>query len=592
MSYLVLARKWRPQLFDDLVGQEHVSQTLKNAITADRVHHAFLFTGARGVGKTSAARIFAKALNCKEGPTTQPCGVCPSCVEITNSQGIDVLEIDGASNTGVDDIRELRENIRYLPSQSRYKIFIIDEVHMLSINAFNALLKTLEEPPEHAKFIFATTEPHKIPITILSRCQRFDFKKIALAPLQARLRFIVDQEQIAISDSGLEIVARSAGGSMRDALSTLDQVIAFCGDQVEDDELQALLGLVSRTLLLATIKAILDRQPGESLLLVKKVDDQGHSFRQFCQQLVELVRALVILKVVQQPGDLIDIGETELVDLRALAEVSSLEDLQRLLTILIRTEADLAVSNSPRLTMEMVLVRLAGLPRGVDVATLVRKLDALEKRLAGGLPTPPAAPPSSSPPASPVSASAAVRSAPATSGSSSAPSASVSPTMMKGSADLAPEPPLADVPPDADVQPPPAGLPADKNWAGFVDFVKSRRKPRISSLLEQSSVLLLELPRLRIGMPQCYFTLADNEMRGAINQLAVEYFGTAVKVEFEKVANGDKAPLSLHEERNRQESDRQKKLRENAMEHPLVKSALEIFGGTIEDVKPIDKGFV
>jgi DNA polymerase-3 subunit gamma/tau len=244
MSYQVLARKWRPQFFEDLVGQEHVSQTLKNAITSDRVHHAFLFTGARGVGKTSAARIFAKALNCQEGPTTKPCGVCPSCIEITKSQGIDVLEIDGASNTGVDDIRELRENIRYLPSQSRYKIFIIDEVHMLSINAFNALLKTLEEPPAHAKFIFATTEPHKIPITILSRCQRFDFKKIGLAPLQARLRYIVDQENIQIADSGLAVIARSGGGSMRDALSTLDQVIAFCGDQVGDDEIGSLLGLV------------------------------------------------------------------------------------------------------------------------------------------------------------------------------------------------------------------------------------------------------------------------------------------------------------------------------------------------------------
>ena len=281
MSYLVLARKWRPQLFDDLVGQEHVSRTLKNAITADRVHHAFLFTGARGVGKTSAARIFAKALNCQEGPTTQPCGVCPSCVEITNSRGMDVLEIDGASNTGVDDIRELRESIRYLPSQSRYKIFIIDEVHMLSINAFNALLKTLEEPPEHAKFIFATTEPHKIPITILSRCQRFDFKKIGLVPLQARLRTIADQENIEIADSGLAMIARSGGGSMRDALSTLDQAIAFCGNRVGDDELQSLLGLVSRALLLETIKAILERDPGELLALVQKVDGHCHSFRKF-----------------------------------------------------------------------------------------------------------------------------------------------------------------------------------------------------------------------------------------------------------------------------------------------------------------------
>jgi len=227
MSYLVLARKWRPQLFDDLVGQEHVSQTLKNAITADRVHHAFLFTGARGVGKTSAARIFAKALNCQEGPTTQPCGVCPSCVEITSSQGIDVLEIDGASNTGVDDIRELRENIRYLPSQSRYKIFIIDEVHMLSINAFNALLKTLEEPPEHAKFIFATTEPHKIPITILSRCQRFDLRRISVQDIVGRLRKGCEDEGITISEDALLAIARGAEGGLRDAESALDQILAI-----------------------------------------------------------------------------------------------------------------------------------------------------------------------------------------------------------------------------------------------------------------------------------------------------------------------------------------------------------------------------
>ncbi len=556
MSYQVLALKWRPQLFEDLVGQEHVSQTLKNAITADRVHHAFLFTGARGVGKTSAARIFAKALNCQEGPTTQPCGVCPSCIDITNSQGIDVLEIDGASNTGVDDIRELRENIRYLPSQSRYKIFIIDEVHMLSINAFNALLKTLEEPPAHAKFIFATTEPHKIPITILSRCQRFDFKKIGLAPLQARLRYIAEQENIQVADSGLAMIARSGGGSMRDVLSTLDQVIAFCGDQINDDELQSLLGLVSRALLLATIKAILERDPGQLLTLVRNVDEHGHSFRQFCQQLVELVRALVVLKVVDQPDDLIDVGETELQEIRSLAEPATLEDLQRLLAILIRTEADLAVSNYPRLTMEMILVKLAGLPAGIDVSTLIKRLDVLEKQLAAGLPAP-----------------------------GKKPQARV------------PVPQVEDVPPPEplDEGKPAAVLPAeigDKSWSGLVDFVKNHHKPRISSLLEQSSLLLLKLPRLRIGMPGRYFSLADSDMRQAIQDLATEYFSAAVTVEVEKVGNGDKAPLSLHEERTQQESDRQKKLRENAVEHPLVKSALEIFGGKIEDVKPIDKGFV
>ena len=558
MSYLVLARKWRPQLFDDLVGQEHVSQTLKNAITADRVHHAFLFTGARGVGKTSAARIFAKALNCQEGPTTQPCGLCPSCVEITDSRGIDVLEIDGASNTGVDDIRELRENIRYLPSQSRYKIFIIDEVHMLSINAFNALLKTLEEPPEHAKFIFATTEPHKIPITILSRCQRFDFKKIGMAPLQARLQYIADQEKIEITASGLAIIARSSGGSMRDALSTFDQVIAFCGDTINDDELQGLLGLVSRALLLATIKGVLQRNPSQLLTLVQKVDNHGHSFRQFCQQLVELVRMLVVLKVVPQPGDLIDIGEAEQQEMRSLSEPVTLEDLQRLLVVLVRTEADLAVSNYPRLTMEMVLVKLAGLPPGIDVATLIKRLEMLENQLSSGLPAPPTKP---------------VERAPAV--------------------PVEENPPLPDEPtavkePEASFTPDSGG----KSWSGLVEFVKNHRKPRISSLLEQSSLLLLELPRLRIGMPGRYFNLADGDMKQAIQDLAAEYFATAVKVDVEKVGNGDNAPPSLHEERAQQESDRQKKLRENALEHPLIKSALNIFGGEVETVKPIDKGFV
>lgn len=559
MSYLVLARKWRPQIFDDLVGQEHVAQTLKNAITADRVHHAFLFTGARGVGKTSAARIFAKALNCQDGPTTTPCGVCPSCVEITSSQGIDVLEIDGASNTGVDDIRELRENIRYLPSRSRYKIFIIDEVHMLSINAFNALLKTLEEPPEHAKFIFATTEPHKIPITILSRCQRFDFKKIGLPPLQERLRFIVDQEGVGISDESLAAVARSGGGSMRDALSTLDQVIAFCGDQVADDEVQNLLGLVSRRLLLAMLEAVFDRDPRQVLTLVQKVDDHGHSFRQFCRQLVELSRALVVLKVADEPGELVDFGEGEIQEMRSMTAKVLIEDLQRVLENLIRTEAELATSHFTRFTVEMVLIRLATLPPATSIQTLIERLEGLERKLAGGLPAAPA----------------------------------------KVAASPAPPPPPEPVdvpPPEGPAGKKPEALPVDasseKNWAGLVAYVANKHRPRISALLEQSSLLLLELPRLRIGMPQKFFFLADGDMRESIQDLAAEYFGAPVKVEVEKVGNGEKAPPSLHQERVQQESDRQKKLKENASDHPMVKSALDIFGGKIETIKPIDKGFV
>jgi len=560
MSYLVLARKWRPQHFDDLVGQEHVSQTLKNAISADRVHHAFLFTGARGVGKTSAARIFAKALNCQEGPTTTPCGCCPSCVEITASQGIDVFEIDGASNTGVDDIRELRENIRYLPSQSRYKIFIIDEVHMLSINAFNALLKTLEEPPDHAKFIFATTEPHKIPITILSRCQRFDFRKIGLTQVHERLRYIVDQEGVEVSDLGLAMISRSGGGSMRDALSTLDQVIAFCGFKVADEDLQNLLGLVSRRILLDTIEAILERDARSVLALVQKIDEHGHSFRQFCQQLVELVRALVILKVAEQPGPLLDFSEAELQELRTLGAPANLDEIQRLLSSLIKAEAELAVSNYPRLTMEMVLVRLASLPAGVDVATLVRKLESLERRLGTGAGAPPAAPPAF--PSRPV---------------------------VKDDPPPPPEPETVEKKSEA---PSAAAASGEKSWAGLVDFVKERRRPRIASLLEQSSLLLLELPKLRIGMPGKFFGLADAEMRQSIEGLAEEYFGTKVLVEVEKVENQQTVPPSLHEERLQLETDRQKKLKENAEDHPMIKVALEIFGGNIEEIRPIDKGFI
>jgi DNA polymerase III subunit gamma/tau len=567
MSYLVLARKWRPQLFDDLVGQEHVAQTLKNSIAADRVHHAFLFTGARGVGKTSAARIFAKALNCQEGPTATPCGVCPSCVEITSSQGIDVLEIDGASNTGVDDIRELRENIRYLPSRSRYKIFIIDEVHMLSINAFNALLKTLEEPPEHAKFIFATTEPHKIPITILSRCQRFDFKKIALTPLQDHLRYIVDQESITISDDGLAAVARSGGGSMRDALSTLDQVIAFCGEQVATDEVQKLLGLVSQRLLISTLEAVFERDPRQVLTLIQKVDDHGHSFRQFCRQLVELTRALVVLKVADKPGELIDFSETEVQELRAITVNVVIEDLQRTLENLIRTEAELATSHFPRFTIEMVLVRLSNMPAGTDIITLIKRLEGLERKLAGGLPV-----------AQTVASSAA-------------------PAPPPDMSDAPPPPDRSDAPPSHEQtekksEALPVNETSDKNWAGLVAFVNGRRRPRISSLLEQSNLLLLDLPRLRIGMPSKYLSLADGDTRESIQQLAAEYFAVDVKVEYEKIGNGEKAPPSLHEERIQQESDRQKKLRENALDHPMVKSALDIFEGEVDTISPIDKGFV
>ncbi|HKL27218.1 MAG TPA: DNA polymerase III subunit gamma/tau [Desulfuromonadales bacterium] len=557
MAYLVLARKWRPQNFPDLVGQEHVSRTLTNAIRSGRVHHAFLFTGARGVGKTSAARILAKALNCEQGPTDQPCNSCPVCNEITTGQGMDVLEIDGASNTGVDDIRELRENIRYLPSRSRFKIFIIDEVHMLSTSAFNALLKTLEEPPEHAKFIFATTEPHKIPVTILSRCQRFDFRKIPLQQIVARLRQIADAEGLEISDRSLGLVARRGEGSMRDALSTLDQVIAFCGESIDDEDVQALLGMVDRRLLLDTLEAVLQRDSRRLLDLIRQVDNLGHGLRQYVQELVELFRGLVICKAVAEPGDLLDLIEDELKELRKLAEPPSLEDLQRVITLLMKTQTELAGSPYPLLTLEMALIRIATLAPTQEVGRLIQQLEHLEKRLAGGT----------------------GQTGPAPERSRPAPAA----------------PPPPGEPPPKKPEAPVAAETDHRDWQGLVEQVRQSR-PMLASVLEHGRLLHCEPPGLEIGYPADSFLLVqlqDPDNCRELESLAASYFKQKMTLTVTPLDGvRQDAPPSLVETRQAKETDRMRRLREDAMAHPALKAVQEIFGGEIINVTPTDKGFV
>lgn len=571
MSYVVLARKYRPQSFEDLVGQEHVSRTLVNAINSGRIHHAFLFTGARGVGKTSAARIFAKALNCEQGLSSQPCQKCPSCLEITAAQGQDVFEIDGASNTGVDDIRELRENIRYLPAHSRFKLFIIDEVHMLSINAFNALLKTLEEPPDHAKFIFATTEPHKIPITILSRCQRFDFRKISLPAVVTRLREIADSEEIEISDRSLALVARRGEGSMRDSLSTLDQVLAFCGNRVADEEIQSLLGMVDRRLLLDTVEGIVEHDSRRVLDSVRRVDDLGHSFRQFCQELVECFRALVLIKVVKEPGDLLDATVDELAQLQRLADQGSVEDLQRVLTLLVKTEAELAGSTFPRLALEMTLVRLTHLPPGKDVGALLRKVEDLERRLAGNGPPVAMA-------AEPVSAE------------NPQPVRREEPPPVKAMPAAEPE---VDETPAAVESPQAVSGVVQGGWPELVKHVRKER-PRIGSILEHGRPVRFSLPDLEIGFVAGSFHLAqmkDAETTAVFQELAEGFFQQPLKVSIVPVDDdqGNQVPPSLAEERKSRETGRKEQLEKEAREHPVIQAAQEILGGEVIEIKPIDK---
>ena len=571
MAYLVLARKWRPQNFTDLIGQEHVSQTLANAIRSGRIHHAFLFTGARGVGKTSAARILAKALNCDEGLSDQPCGICSSCTEITAGQGLDVIEVDGASNTGVDDVRELRENIRYLPNRSRYKIFIIDEVHMLSTNAFNALLKTLEEPPEHAKFIFATTEPHKIPITILSRCQRFDFRKIPLARVASRMREISDAEQLTISDRSLSLVARQGEGSMRDALSTLDQVIAFSGEQVDDEAVQTLLGMVDRRLLLDTVEAVLQRDSRRALDAVRRVDQLGLALRRFTQDLLEMFRGMVICKVVEDPAEMLDLVGEELKELKALAEEASLDDLQRIVTLLMKTQTELVNSSFPLLTLEMSLIRLATLAPTQDLAKLISHIESLEKRLAT-TPLPKTQHPAQRPT------------------SSSTPSARPAPASAPTTPIPSPDPPPKK--PEAPV----ATSTESKGWQGLVEQVKQSR-PMLGSVLEHGRLLKLELPVIEIGYTKGSFMISqlqEQDISQDLEVLTTEYFGQPVKLRVLAVdiEQQSAAPPSLVEEREAKETDRMRRLREDAMEHPALKSVQDIFKGEIKKVIPIDKGFV
>ncbi|MFZ5481367.1 MAG: DNA polymerase III subunit gamma/tau [Myxococcota bacterium] len=381
--YVAIARKWRPQTLEEMVGQGHVTRTLKNAIAAGRIHHAFLFTGARGVGKTTAARALARALNCVRGPTAAPCGECGPCVEILAGNNTDVVEIDGASNNSVDDVRDLRDGVRYLPN-GRFRIYIIDEVHMLSKGAFNALLKTLEEPPPHVKFIFATTEVNKIPETILSRVQRFDFKRIPQATVVARLRQICDAEGIAISEAALRMVARAGEGSMRDAQSLLDQVISFGGEHPDDAQVAEILGLVDRSLLYQMLEGLLKSEPERCLDAIERVHDNGHEIAQFTGELMELVRNAALVALSEGARRFLDVPEEEKARLAALAEGVPAEQLARTFQVLVEVHDQVARASRPRMVLEMAVARLVAIRPALPIAPLVERLVDIERRLRGG----------------------------------------------------------------------------------------------------------------------------------------------------------------------------------------------------------------
>ncbi|MGE3974146.1 MAG: DNA polymerase III subunit gamma/tau [Bdellovibrionales bacterium] len=413
-TYQVMARKWRPQSFEEMVGQNHVSQTIRNALKSGRLPHALLFTGPRGVGKTSSARILAKSLKCQNAKDFVPCNECSTCQEIAAGACIDVMEIDGASHNGVDSIRELRETIGYMPSTGKYKVYIIDEVHMLSVSAFNALLKTLEEPPAHVIFIFATTEPQKIPLTILSRVQRFDFRRIPTRLLTEQLQKICKAENVKAEPEALWLIARQSDGSARDSQSLLDQIVTFCDSNVTLQKTIEVLGLTDRQILLDTLSALVSRSSMDVLDVVSRIYKSGADIKNFSQELLEEIRHLLMVKLApKEMAQIVDLPESEITALRELGKDLSQEDIHLLFDMALKGVSDLTRSQDPRLALEMMLLRMSIAPQVGDLMSVLqgsRTANAPVSRGGGGSsgsskPTPKAPPATVAVPEKPVTLS-------------------------------------------------------------------------------------------------------------------------------------------------------------------------------------------
>jgi len=558
-----LARKYRPSSFADIVGQEHVVRTLENAIRLDRVHHAFLFTGARGVGKTTTARVLARALNCAKGPTATPCGQCSSCTEIAHGTSPDVLEIDGASNGLVDDVRELRENVRYLPAHGRFKLYIIDEVHMLSTSAFNALLKTLEEPPAHVKFVFATTEPQKIPVTILSRCQRFDFRKVSVKQLTEHLRRILEKEGSALSATALAAIVREAQGSVRDALSLMDQVLSYAGGEVNDATVLEALGAVDRQTLFDCFAAILAKDANRLLKLIAEIDTRGYDLEDFAGLLVEHVRDLLVVKLAREPeSSILDRSPGELEALLAQAKDVSSADLQRLFSVLSSVADDTSRSSFPRVSLEMGLLSLFEIEATPSLKTLFERLDSLAAQSpAGGVSA--HAGPSGFQPRPVVAGRNDVRRGPDT-----------------------PAPPKTREAPTAV-----AGADAPAGWAQVVLRIRAE-KPALASLLEHARLLRFDAQGVEIGYSRSSFygeAARERDNRERIERIIREHFGHAVPLSVQALeeTTASQGTMSLAQAATQRQQAADRTVRDGALGHPAVRDAIAILGGEVKEVIPL-----
>ena len=543
MSYQVFARKWRPQVFEDVVGQGHITRTLQNAISQNRLAHAFLFSGPRGVGKTTTARILAKALNCKEGPTPTPCGKCDSCLETAAGTSVDVIEIDGASNRGIEHIRELRETVKYAPVGGKNKVYVIDEVHMLTNEAFNALLKTLEEPPPNVIFIFATTEPQKIPATIHSRCQRYGFKRIALAEIAAKLRVITDKEGIKVSDQGLTMIARAAEGSMRDSQSLLDQAVSYSGMEIRNEDLQAILGSIAQETLRSFAEGLLARDAAGLLRQVDSLLEQGQDMRQLLAGVVEHIRNLIIARIAKDPGQTIELAAADLDSLRQQAAGTDAERLIMLFDSLSRTLDEMRWSPHQRFTLEIGLVKACSLAPLKPLGEIVERMRLLESKIG------------------PCGQNEVTRQEIAR----ERPAGYAQPRKQQEASPSRPVPSAA----------------AGDVWGRVLGALQQKKPAIASSAFAGSRMVEQTDEALVIGIKGSTFQVEiaeKKETRELIEQLASEVLGRKVSVAFRPLA-ADPAPAARALPPKKPSGGEQ---------DPLLKDALDIFNGQIVD--PDDRG--
>src|SRR5438132_3337809 len=552
MDYQVSARKHRPMTFAEVTGQTHVVRTLTNALASGHTAHAYLFSGMRGVGKTTMARILAKALNCEKGPTPTPCLTCASCREIGAGTSFDVMEIDGASSNSVDDVREMRETVRTAPARGRFRVYIIDEVHMLSTAAFNALLKTLEEPPAHVVFVFATTEAHKIPPTILSRCQHFTFRRIPRREVVDTLKRVTAAEGITIDDRSLSALARASDGSLRDALSLLDQAVAFGGKRVEAEQLMILLGAVPHELLRGALEAVLARDAAGPLKALAAVQDHGCDVRQFCGELMEHVRNLLVARIVPDAGDLIELGPEEQAEIKADAARLTVDHIQELFRIFLQAEDGIRASQYPWFVVEMAAVRACRVGQAQAAPSPARP----ETRVA---PVPPKVAPQAAPPSR---------------ASESGPASAPRPEQPQ---------PIREATPSPSARQEPVNL----DWEAVVARVLAER-PNIGAFLEDSGLVGTAGDLVTVGFPASAGTamrmMQQESYQQAVAEACSALAGRPLRVRVVSLDSGTGAPTAAQLRRER-EATRERHLRDEALTNPLVQEALSVFGGEVKEVR-------